>query len=89
MKLLQIEEVNKTSTDLLNLNGLDGDVFKICAPRLDKSKTNVAVTAPKSCARQYLLAKATTAGSHFYATSGKMLNSDDFFIAEERSSSSQ
>ena len=54
------------------------------APRLDKSKINVAVTAPRSRVRQDLLAKATTVGSRFYATGGEMLNSDDFFIAQER-----
>ena len=84
VKLLQIEDMNKRSTDLLNLHGLDGDILKTSAPRLDKSKTSVSVTAPRSRARQDLLAKASTAGSRFYATGGEMLNSDDYFIAEER-----
>ena len=44
----------------------------------------IRVTAPQSRQRQDLLAKASTAGSRFYATGGEMLNSDDFFIAEER-----
>ena len=84
VKLLEIEGVNKTSIALLDLHGLDGSVFKICAPRLDKAKTNVGVTVPQSRARQDLLAKAATAGTRFYATGGEMLNSDDYFIAEER-----
>ena len=83
-KLLKIEEMNKEATSLLNRHGLDGDILKISAPRVDKSKAAIGVTAPKSRARQDLLAKAATAGSRFYATGGEMLNSDDFFIAEER-----
>ena len=83
-KLLKIEDMNKEATALLNRHGLDGDVLKICAPRLDTSKTDIGVTAPKSRARQDLLAKAATAGTRFYNTGDEMLNSDDFFIAEER-----
>ena len=83
-KLLEIEDLNSRSTALLDLHGFDGKALKISAPRLDKSKTMIRVTAPQSRQRQDLLAKASTAGSRFYATGGEMLNSDDFFIAEER-----
>ena len=84
VKLLEIEGMNKTSTALLDLHGLDGILFKICAPRLDKAKTNVGVTVPQSRARQDLLAKAATVCSRFYANGGEMINPDDYFIAEER-----
>ena len=49
----------------------------------------IGVTAPQSRARQDLLAKASTAGSRFYASGGEMLNSDDFFIAHERKERSE
>ena len=42
------------------------------------------MTAPHSHERQDLLANASIIGSHFHATGGEFLNSDDFFIAEER-----
>jgi len=41
VKLLENEGMNKTSTALIDLHVLDGSVFKIYAPRLDKAKTNV------------------------------------------------
>ena len=89
VKLLEIEDLNSRSTSFLDLNGLKGSILKISAPRLDKSKTMIGVTAPQSRARQDLLAKASTAGSRFYATGGEMLNSDDFFIAHERKERSE
>ena len=81
VKLLEIEGTNKASTALFDLYGLDENVFKICAPKIDKSKTKVGVTVLQSRARQDFISKAAVSGSRFYTTGGEMINSDDFFIA--------
>ena len=83
-KLLKIENHNKIATELLQLNSYNRTALKKLAPRLDLCKIKTCVTAPYSLERQYLLSKASTAGSRFLPTGGKFLNSDDFFIAEER-----
>ena len=84
VKLQEIEDINLRSTGVLTAHGFNGSALQISAPRRDKSKTSISVTAPHSRERQDLLTKASTAGRRFYATGGEMLNSDDFFIAEER-----
>ena len=76
--------MNSQAVLLLKANGYNGDVLKIEAPTVDLSITKTAVTEPQSRERQDLLAKAATAGSRFHATGGEFLNSDDFFIAQER-----
>ena len=86
-KLLQTENHNKRATQLLQLNGYNGSSLKKLAPRLDPCKIKTCVTAPHSCERKHLLAKATTEGSRFHATGIKFLNSDDFFIVEDRNQS--
>ena len=65
------------------MNGNNGSALKRLAPILDLCKIKTCVTAPYSLERQYLLSKASTAGSRFLPTGGEFLNSDDFFIAEE------
>ena len=81
---LQIENHNKRSTEILQLNGYNGSSLKKLAPILDLCKINTCVTVPHSRERQYLLAKASTSGIHFHTTGGEFLNSDNFFITEER-----
>ena len=83
VKLQEIEDINSRAVGTLDAHGFNGSALKISAPRQDKSKTNISVTAPQSRERQNLLSKASTAASCFYATGGEILNSDDFFIAEE------
>jgi len=51
---------------------------------LIKPRLTFDVTASQSHGRQDIVAKTATAGSRFYTTGGEMLNSDDYFIAEER-----
>ena len=83
-KLAAIESLNKTATDLLIMHGYDAGVFKKKAPRSEASTRQTAVTSPLSRERQDLLMDATTAGSRFHATGGEYLNSDDYFISQER-----
>ena len=83
-KLAGIECLNKTATDLLLMHGYDSKVFKKCAPRSEAMTRQIAVTVPLSRERQDLLMNAATAGSRFYATGGEYLNSDDYFISQER-----
>ena len=83
-KLLQIENKNKIATELSQLNSYNRSSLKKLAPRLDLCKIKTCVTAPHSHERKDILVKASTAGSRFHATGGKFLNSDDFFIAEEK-----
>ena len=77
-KLLHIENQNKIATELLQFNSYNGSALNKLAPRLDLCKNNTCVTAHHSRKRQYLISKASTAGSRFRATDGKFLNSDDF-----------
>ena len=83
-KLLEIEDLNKNATELLMAHGLNGKVLRRSAPRNLISASKTKVTAPQSRERQDLLMHATTAGSRFHATGGEFLNSDDFFISQER-----
>ena len=83
-KLLDIEVLNHQAVLLLNANGYNGDALLTHAPKVEMSLIRTAVPTPLSRDRQDLLAKAATAGSRFHATGGEFLNSDDFFIAEER-----
>jgi len=46
IKLVNVEDLNKKSTDLLSMHRLNGSVFRKKAPRLDQSKMNTAVTLP-------------------------------------------
>ena len=68
---------------MLSAHGFNGSTLKVFSLRKDKVKT-ISVTAPQSRERQDILPKVSTTGSRFYATGGEMLNSDDFFITEER-----
>ena len=84
-KLLQIERLNKVSVCYLSSNGFNGSVFKKIAPRQNKLKRNVAVSAPYSRERQDILAKTSNASGQFVASGGGELNSNDWFISTERS----
>ena len=83
-KLLSIEEFNKIETSLLDLHRLNGSAFKKTAPRLDLTRSKTAVTIAQSRERQDLLMNASSAGKQFHATRGEFLNSDDYFISQER-----
>jgi len=69
---------------ILTLHGLDGNIFRKCTPRFELSTIKTSVTAPPSRECQGMLMNATSAGSHFHKTGGKYLNSDDYFISQER-----
>ena len=70
------------SCAFLNAYNCKGEVFRKDAPRVNVA--TFKVTVPHSRERQDLLAKASTAGKRYKATHGEHLNSDDFFIAAER-----
>ena len=66
------------------IHGYNSKVFMKCAPRSEANTRQIAVTVPLSRKRQDLLMNAATAGSRFHATGGEYLNSDDYFISQER-----
>ena len=45
-KLVNIEDLNNKSTDLLSMHGLNGSIFRKKTPRLDQLKMKTAVTLP-------------------------------------------
>ena len=75
-RLLSIEQANAMACDYLNGFGFDGNQLRIKAPRKRKA---ASLTVPFSKERIEILSKAKTAGQHFHATGGAMLNSTDFF----------
>ena len=60
------------------------DIFRKCVPRLELSTMKTVATAPLSGERQDLLMDAVSDGFHFHATGGEHLESDDYFISQER-----
>ena len=66
------------------MNGYNVSALKKLASRLDLCKIKTFLTFLHPREKQDPLAKASIAGSRFHATNGKFLNSDDFFVAEER-----
>jgi hypothetical protein len=78
--LRDLEQHNRFYCDLLSANGFDGNQLRKQAPRRE---TYVAVTEPHSKERVNAIKAAKTAGQMFYATGGKHLNSDEFFVASE------
>jgi hypothetical protein len=81
-KLLQIETLNKAACQVLKDHGCNTEPFRKDAPRAKIAA--VAVTVPHTKERQDLLMAAATAGRRFHATGGEQLNSDDWFIGQER-----
>jgi hypothetical protein len=81
-KLRMWEEMNKACCNFLTSLGCHGDHFLAESPKCYKKKA--PITVPHSTERIAELMKASTAGSHFHATGGEVLNSDDFFIAREK-----
>ena len=80
--LIDIERKNHAAVNALNEGGYDGDVFKKYAPR--KKLQQVLVTTANTRARQDALSSVKYSSQHFILTNGDTLNSDDFFISEER-----
>ena len=76
--------MNKRATELIQLNGYNGSALKKLAPRLDLCKIKTCVTAPHSHEIQDLLAKASTLDGCLHTTGGQFLNSEKFFVTEER-----
>ena len=62
----------------------DGKHPSIEVPKLSAAWTKIAVTAPMSCEEQDPLEKASTAGANFFASGGGVVNTDDYFISQER-----
>jgi hypothetical protein len=79
--LLTLEHANHLACDHLCAQGCDGDQLRSSAPRV---LAKAAVTEHYSRERQDALMAANTAGKHYHATGGYHLNSDDYFIAQER-----
>jgi hypothetical protein len=79
---MALEEANHRACDHLSAQGCDGDKLRSFAPRVS---VKLAVTEPYSRERQDALTVSSSAGKHFHATGGEMLNTDDFFISQQRS----
>jgi hypothetical protein len=77
--LRKLEALN-AFCDVLSSAGFDGSQIKRKAPTRE---TYVAVTQPHSKDCIEAIKEAKTAGQMFYATSGRHLNSDEFFCAQE------
>ena len=77
-KLQMWEDMNKSCCNFLNSLGCHGDHFLAECPKYFQKKT--PITVPHSKERITELMKASTAGSHFHATGGEVLNSYEFFI---------
>jgi hypothetical protein len=80
--LLALEKVNHLACDHLSAQGCNGDQLRSFAPTV---LARLPVTEPYSRERQDAIVMATSAGKHYHATNGNILNSDDYFIANERS----
>jgi hypothetical protein len=81
MTTMALEQANHRACDDLSAEGCDGDQLRSSAPRV---LAKAAVTEPYSRERQDALEKASTAGKHFHTTGGEILNTDDYFISQER-----
>ena len=79
-RLRQLEDMNSLHVGILTSLGFDGSKLKKEAP---KRSQFVAVTKPESKERVQALKKAKTAGQMFYATGGRHINADEFFVATE------
>jgi hypothetical protein len=79
-RLRDLETNNMFYCDLLSASGFDGNQLRKKAPRRE---TYVAVTEPNSKERVKAIKEAKSAGQMFFATGGKHLNSDEFFVASE------
>jgi hypothetical protein len=75
-----LESSNRFYCDILLKGGYDGNHLRKLAPR---RQTYVAVTEPHSKERVKAIKNCKTAGQMFFATGGKHLNSDEFFLARE------
>ena len=80
-KLRMLEECNHLVCSYLTGIGLGGGHFKAFAP---KAKKLEKVTVAHSEERIEALKKASTAGAHFHATGGEVLNCDDVFVAKQK-----
>ena len=76
--LANLEPQNKTCCTILTSKGLDGSQFRLDAPRVLKTNTQV-VTRPQSQERIKAIAKAKGSGQLFHATGGEHISSNDFF----------
>ena len=81
-KLIAWEEINKSTCAFLSSHGFGGHHYLTEAPK--KKQEEIGVTVPMSKERLEALAKASSAGQHFQATGGEVLNSDEFFISREK-----
>lgn len=84
--LVALEEANHRACDHLCTVKCDGDKLRNFAPRV---LAKAPVTELYSKERQDELLRASTAGKHFHATRGYILNSDDYFIGQERNRQQQ
>jgi hypothetical protein len=81
-KLVALEEINVSTCQFLTSHGFGGQHYLGQVP---KNKTNKkTVTVPLSKERIEAMQKVSSAGQHFEATGGEVLNSDDFFISREK-----
>ena len=83
--LKSIVETNHLCCDILVSGGYGGDLLRVTpsiTPRNDQRKAKI--TQPHTKERQDVLTNSKSQGEKFLRTGGVMLNSDDYFIAEER-----
>ena len=83
ISLILYEEQSATAAAALNAQGFNGDVFLEYAPRVSANR-KIAVTCPNTRARQDAMTGAKYYSETFVVTGGDALNSNDYFIAQER-----
>ena len=76
--LANLELQNKTHCAILDSKGFDGSQFRLDAPRVLKTNTQV-LTRPQTQERIEAIAKAKGAGQLFHVTGGEHISSNDFF----------
>ena len=80
LRLKNIESLNHFYCDVLTSSGYDGAKLRKDAPT---RSTYVAVTEPQSEERVQAIKKAKTAGQMFFATGGRHVNTEQFFVSTE------
>ena len=80
LRLKNIESLNHFYCDVLTSSGYDGAKLRKDAPT---RSTYVAVTEPQSDERVQAIKKAKTAGQMFFATGGRHVNTEQFFVSTE------
>ena len=80
--LIDEENKNNATVDILNAGGFQGDVFKKFATQNFARKG--PITEPNTRARQDDLASIKHPDQHFYLTNGSTVTGDAYFISAEQ-----